>query len=152
MHHIPRHRAQHHHPDSPPATSQARSRPTTAHPLQGPAEMHQTSPALLDRLASLCRKVIPAGRIFVCRLINASTTVDTLHHHLRLSAATKADIECRLQFAHTWYGKAFFLDHSWIPSLAFQLYTDASQQGYGCFWQGQWLRGSWTKCQAKRDI
>ena len=113
-----------------------------------------TKRALLSLIGKLAfaAKVIPAGRIFVRRLINASTTVHALHYHLRLSAATKADIEWWLQFAPTWHGKAFFLDHSWIPSPAFQLYTDASQQGYGCFWQGQWLRGAWTKRQAQRDI
>ena len=107
--------------------------------------------SLIGKLA-FAAKVIPAGRIFVRRLIEASTKVPSLHHHIRVSKAMKADIEWWIHLSHSWHGKSFFLDHTWTPSPAFQLYTDASQLGYGCYWRGHWLSGLWSKHQLKHDI
>ena len=64
----------------------------------------------------------------------------------------QADLDWWIHFSYTWNGKSFFLDHEWTPSPAFQLFTDASHHGYGCFWQGHWLSGSWSHTQLKRDI
>ena len=44
--------------------------------------------SLIGKLA-FAAKVIPAGRIFLRRLIDASTTVPLLHHHLRVSAGIR---------------------------------------------------------------
>ena len=107
--------------------------------------------SLIGKLA-FAAKVIPAGRIFLRRLIDASTTVPLLHHHLRVSAGIRADIDWWLEFATDWNGTAFFLDREWLPSPQFQLHTDASQLGYGCFWQGHWLYGLWDKKQLPQDI
>ena len=93
----------------------------------------------LIRKLAFAAKVIPAGRIFLRRLIDASTMVPLLHHHLRVSAGIRADIDWWLAFATDWNGKAFFLNHEWLPSPQFQLHTDASQLGYGCYWQGHWF-------------
>ena len=113
-----------------------------------------TKRELLSRIVKLAfaAKVIPAGRIFLQRLIDASTTVHHLHHHLRVSAGIREDIDWWLPFATDWNGRAFFLDHEWLPSPQFQLYTDASHLGYGCYWQGHWLCGLWDKKQLPRDI
>lgn len=107
--------------------------------------------SLIGKLA-FAAKVVPAGRIFMRRLIDATTTVPHLHHHLRLSKEIRADIQWWLHFAHRWNGTSFFLEHQWTPSPAFQLYTDASQLGYGCYWQGHWLNGTWDRHHMKRDI
>ena len=107
--------------------------------------------SLIGKLA-FAAKVVPAGRIFMRRLIDTSTTVHHLHHHLRLSKAMKADLNWWLHFARTWNGRSFFLDHHWTPSPTFQLYTNASQQGYGCYWRGHWISGTWDRYQARRDI
>ena len=107
--------------------------------------------SLIGKLA-FAAKVIPAGRIFLRRLIDASTTVPLLHHQLRVSAGIRADIDWWLEFATDWNGTAFFLDHEWLPSPQFQLHTDASQLGYGCSWQGHWLYGLWDKKQLHQDI
>ena len=106
---------------------------------------------LIGRLA-FAAKVIPAGRMFLRRLIEASTTVTSLHHHLRITKPIRADLDWWLTFASQWNGKAFFLDHDWTPSPAFQLFTDASQLGYGCYWRGHWLYGPWSRQRAARDI
>ena len=72
-----------------------------------------TKRALLSLIGklSVAAKVIPAGRIFIRRLIDASTRVSSNHHHIRLSAAMRADIHWWRTFAQTWNGKSFFLDH-----------------------------------------
>ena len=84
-------------------------------------------PALLSLIGKLsfAAKVIPAGRIFIRRLIDASTRVSSNHHHIRLSAAMRAHIHWWRSFAQTWNGKSFFLDHWWTPSPEFQLFADA---------------------------
>ena len=107
--------------------------------------------SLIGKLA-FAAKAIPAGRIFLRRLIDASTTVSSLHHHMRISAEMKADMDWWSTFAHTWNGRATFLESTWTPSPAFQLFTDASDSGFGCFWQGRWRAGTWTLQQRKRDI
>ena len=40
--------------------------------------------SLIGKLSFSC-KVVSAGRIFLCRLIDLSTTVKQLHHHIRLT-------------------------------------------------------------------
>ena len=86
------------------------------------------------------------------RLLAASTKVTALHHHIRVSAAMRADFDWWLAFAAKWNGKSFFLEHAWIVSPSFQLFTDASHQGYGCYWQGRWLAGSSSRRQLMHDI
>ena len=107
--------------------------------------------SLIGKLA-FAAKVIPAGRLFTRRLIDASTRARCLHHHLRLSRASQADIRWWLTFASNWNGKAFFLDPIWTPSPAFQLFTDASDHGFGAYWAGHWLQGTWSTKQHSQDI
>lgn len=76
----------------------------------------------------------------------------SLHHRLRISAGIRADLDWWLSFARTWNSKAFFLDHQWLPSPQFQLFTDASHLGYGCYWQGHWISRSWNRRQVAHDI
>ena len=94
-------------------------------------------------------KAIPAGRIFTFRLIDASTTVPALHHHIQLSSASQVDIQWWWTFTTDWNGKGAFIDHTWIPSSAF---TDASDLGLGAYWAGHWLSGSWSSHQRAKDI
>ena len=107
--------------------------------------------SLIGKLA-FAAKVIPAGRIFIRRLIDASTRVSRLHHHIRLTPAMRADIHWWIQFARQWNGRSFFLDSSWTPSPAFQLFTDASDHGYGAYWAGHWLSGTWSRSQCRNTI
>ena len=107
--------------------------------------------SLIGKVA-FAAKVIPAGRIFLRHLIDASTTVPLLHHHLRVSAGIMVYIDWWLAFATDWNGKAFFHNHEWLPSPQFQLYTDASQLGYVCYWRGHWFCGLWDRKQLSQDI
>ena len=93
-------------------------------------------------------KVIPAGRIFLRRLINRSTAVDALHHHLYLNSDTRADIAWWRNFLPIWNGSAPILEPKWTLSTTLQLFTDASSlHGFGAYYQGAWFRGNWLPQQ-----
>ena len=114
-----------------------------------------TKRALLSLIGKLsfCCKVLPAGRIFLRRLIDLSTTVKKLHHHLPLSADAKLDLQWWLDFLPQWSGKSLILQTSWLPNSAMQLYTDASgTQGWGAYWSGRWLQGHWSPRQCSMTI
>ena len=65
--------------------------------------------SLVGRLAFAARAV-PAGRLFLCRLITLSTKVRCLHHHLRLTKEARADILWWHSFLPSWNGTAAFLE------------------------------------------
>ena len=108
--------------------------------------------SLIGKL-SFCCKVLPAGHIFLRRLIDLSTTVKKLHHHLPLSADAKLDLQWWLDFLPQWSGKSLILQTSWLPNSAMQLYTDASRtQGWGAYWSGRWLQGHWSPRQCSMTV
>ena len=114
-----------------------------------------TKRALLSLIGKLsfCCKVLPAGRIFLRRLIDLSTTVSKLHHHLSLTAEAKLDLQWWLDFLSQWSGKSLILQSNWLHSGSMQLYTDASGTlGWGAYWSGRWLQRSWSTTQQTRDI
>lgn len=97
---------------------------------------------------SFATKVIPAGRIFLRRLINLSTTVRQLHHHITLNAEAKADIRWWVTFLPSWNGSAPILEPTWTPSTTMELFTDASAcHGFGAYLQGAWFRAGWLHHQ-----
>ena len=79
----------------------------------------------IGKLSFAC-KVLPAGRIFLCRLIDLSTTVKQLHHHMRLSAEARLDLLWWLAFLPHWSGRSLILDSDWTVHTSMQLLTDAS--------------------------
>ena len=98
-------------------------------------------------------KVIPAGRIFTRRLIDASMTVARYHHCIHLNREIRADLQWWLDFTSEWNSQSFFLQDHWTLSPRFHLFTDASGTlGYGAYWDGQWLRGNWQQHQNGRTI
>ena len=68
--------------------------------LQLRYQLKRTKWALLSLIEKLsfCCKILPTGRIFLQRLIDLSTTVKKLHHHLPLSVDTKLDLQWWLDF------------------------------------------------------
>ena len=82
--------------------------------------------SLIGKLSFAC-KVVPAGRIFLRRLLNIAHSVQHLEDQVHITSEALLDIEWWLQFASTWNGKAFFSR----PQL------DASRSipvVHGCFW------------------
>ena len=110
--------------------------------------------SLIGKL-SFAAKVVPAGRLFLRRLIDLSTTVSRLHHYITLNTQARADIQWWCQFLPSWNGRAMFLDTAWVSATDIQLYTDASgSKGFGAYFAGDWLRGDWqpTQCLPHRSI
>ena len=96
--------------------------------------------SLIGKLSFAC-KVVPAGRIFLRRLIDLSITVQRFHHHIRISQEARLDIIWWLDFLPTWPGSSLILDTHWTSSPSMNLYTDASgSEGWGAFWCGRWLQ------------
>eukprot|EP00731_Ephydatia_muelleri_P034096 Em0047g15a len=103
--------------------------------------------SLIGKL-SFAAKVVPAGRHFLRGLIDLSTTVRKLHHHISLNAEARADIRWWDSFLPSWNGVAMFLDPEWTAADSLQLYTDASGSlGFGAYFNGAWFRGDWQPHQ-----
>ena len=98
--------------------------------------------SLIGKL-SFATKVVPAGRLFLRQLIDLSTTVDRLHHHLHIGAEARADLEWWARFLPHWNGRAKFLEPQWSSPASLNLYTDASgSYGFGAYFDRAWLRGT----------
>ena len=108
--------------------------------------------SLIGKL-SFATKVVPAGRLFLRRLIDLSTTARKLHHRVTLNKEARADILWWHQFLPAWNGVAMFLEAEWTDAEALQLFTDASRRwGYGAYFAGDWLRGDWSPSQRSKSI
>ena len=107
---------------------------------------------LIGKLSFAC-KVVPAGRTFLRRLIDKSTEVKPLHHHLTLSEETRADLRWWLAFLPSWQGSSSIIQSVWAPPTQTQLYTDASASlGYGAYYRGHWFYGTWSTTTAAHSI
>ncbi len=108
--------------------------------------------SIIGKLAFAAR-VIPAGRFFLRRLIDRSTTVRRLHHHVRLDASTREDLLWWMRYLPTWNGTTKFLEPTWTPAQDLELFTDASGSwGFGAYFAGAWLSIPWTSSQQRRPI
>ena len=98
---------------------------------------------LIGKLSFAC-KVVPAGCMFLWRLIDKSTEVGPLHHHVTLSEDTRADLYWWLAFLPSWRGSSIFIHPAWLSPVQSHLFTDASSLcGFGAFYSGHWFSGSW---------
>ena len=55
--------------------------------------------SLIGKL-SFAARAVPAGRLFLRRLIHLSTSVTKMHHHIRLTTDAQADIDWWYSFFH----------------------------------------------------
>ena len=98
--------------------------------------------SLIGKLAFAC-KVLPPGCIFLRRLIDLSTTVGPLHHHITLNNEAKVDLHWWHIFLPDWPGSSLLLESHWSRVPDMELYTDASNRGYGAFWASRWFSEPW---------
>ena len=95
--------------------------------------------SLMGLLNHACSVVRP-GRTFLHSLIDASTTVKHLDHHVTLRAKAKADIVWWHLFLQSWNGISILPEAD--PSHF--VYSDASGSwGCGGYWKGQWFQIQW---------
>ena len=108
--------------------------------------------SLVGKLSFAC-KVVPAGRIFLRRLIDLSCTVTRMHHHLQLCTDACLDLDWWLAFLSTWYGTLYILETNWFASTSMSLFTDASGTlVWGAYWSGHWIQAHWSPDQVHRNI
>ena len=107
--------------------------------------------SVIGKLAFTC-KVVPPGRIFLRCLIDLSTTVGPIHHHVTLNSEARADLSWWKQFLPDWPGSSLLLESHWSLAPDMELYTDASNRGYGAFWAGKWLSTTWPPAQQGLSI
>ena len=108
--------------------------------------------SLIGKLNFACR-VIPAGRIFLRRLIDLSTTARLPHHHITMNQEARQDIAWWLKFLPSWNGRAIIPDRFWTKSADLELFTDASGTlGYGIYYRGHWIANSWPPILQDRSI
>ena len=99
---------------------------------------------LLSLIGSLsfAFKVVKPGHIFLRRLIDLSTTVSKLDHHISLNAESRADIDWWYQFLPDWNGVCI-IQSDIVSSLSIDLFTDASGIGGGVVYGNDWFALPW---------
>ena len=108
--------------------------------------------SLIGKLNFACR-IIPAGRIFLRRLIDLSTQARLPHHHVTMNREARRDISWWLRFLPSWNGRAIIPDPNWTRSPDMELFTDASGSlGYGIFYMGHWIANPWPPLLQNRSI
>ena len=108
--------------------------------------------SLIGKLSFAC-KVVPAGRIFLRRLIDLSCSVSRIHHHIRLTKEAHLDMYWWFNFLPQWSGTSCILETEWTTTPSMNLYTDASGTlGWGAYWSGRWLQAHWSLNDCKKDI
>ena len=108
--------------------------------------------SLVGKLSFAC-KVIPAGRIFLRRLLDLSCKMKRMHYQHRLTTEACLDLDWWLAFLPTWSGTSYILESNWSTSPSMALYTDASGTlGWGAYWAGHWIQARWLPDQIGRDI
>ena len=99
--------------------------------------------SLIGKLAFAC-KVIPAGRIFLRRLLDTAHSAENLSDQIPITKEALEDIHWWQKFTRSWNGVAFFLNPTWTPAPELQLFTDASGTlGFGGYWNGAWFSQAW---------
>ena len=83
---------------------------------------------MIGKLSFAC-KVVPAGPIFLHRLIDLSCSVSKLHHHICITNEARLDLLWWSDFLPSWSGTSMILESKWILSSAVQLFTDAAKAG-----------------------
>ena len=97
--------------------------------------------SLIGKLHFICR-VCPPGRAFLHCMIDVSKKAKYLHHRIKLSAEFRGDIEWWLTYLPMWNGVSFLYDEEWTSSPDVELFTDASDRGFSCYFQGEWCQGT----------
>ena len=111
-----------------------------------------TKRELLSLIGSLqdAASVVPAGRSFTRRLIDASKSRRQLAQYVRLNAEARADLQWWSAFLEQWNGRGFFATLAAEPR--FVVGTDASGSwGCGAVWASHWFCWAWSAPWAPPD-
>ena len=81
------------------------------------------------------------GRAFLHHMIETSMKAWHLHHRIKLNEEFCRDVEWWLHYLPTWNGVSLLYKSHWLTSMECQLFMDASDKGFGCYFQGHWCQG-----------
>ena len=101
--------------------------------------------SLVGQLSHAC-KVIKPGRPFLRRLIELSTKAKKMHHHLRLSKATRSDLCWWRFFLENWNGKGLIQALAKSPTDIIVTSDASGTWGCGAFCKKQWFSIEWGEC------
>ena len=88
----------------------------------------------------MCQVCRP-GRAFLHHMIETSMKAWCLHHRIKLNQEFHRDVEWWLYYLPTWSGVSLLYESNWLTSTECQLFTNASDVGFGCYFQGHWCQG-----------
>lgn len=95
--------------------------------------------------------VVPAGRFYKRRLISFSMQQKAVgagpRTPLQISDGVREELRWWREFVPSWVGTSILRDDRWISQPSHELFTDACDIGYGCYWDGAWVANTWTPAQ-----
>ena len=107
-----------------------------------------TKRELLSLLGHLnyAARVVPAGRTFVARLLQAANAVACLWHTVTITTQCKEDVDMWLCLLKHWNGISLFLDSEFTDARDLQIYTSFGRHGFGGYnaRTGQYFYGAWN--------
>ena len=93
---------------------------------------------------SFAARVVPSGRPFLFRLIQACHSVPHKSQFVTLSAPLQEDLAWWAVFLPSWHGSALLNWSPWLSSTEFELSTDASGSvGFACVYRDMWYQERW---------
>jgi hypothetical protein len=107
--------------------------------------------SLIGKLTFVSR-VVHSGRTFVREMIELSKKVKHLGHRIKLNKGIQDDIKWWLAYLPQWNGKSWMYDEEWTDNAVLDLWTDASDKGFGAYYQGAWIMEPFDDDQIKRSI
>ncbi|KAK3086988.1 hypothetical protein FSP39_000072 [Pinctada imbricata] len=98
--------------------------------------------SLIGLLNFACIAVTP-GRAFLRRIIDLTIGLAKLHFFRRITTDAKDDLRAWALFIENFNGKGLILEDKWKSSETLNLYTDASNLGFGAVFNDQWFYHAW---------
>ncbi|XP_061470916.1 uncharacterized protein LOC133379514 isoform X1 [Rhineura floridana] len=110
------------------------------------------APQELSGLLNFACRVIAPGRAFLRRVYDAMSQLSHLRHHIRVSAALKADLIVWSAFLREFNG-VFFWRHDRLLEAELQVHSDASGSfGFGVIFGDSWCHGSWPETWVQEGL
>ena len=81
------------------------------------------------------------GRAFLCHMIETSMKAWNLHCRIKLNQEFQRDIDWWLCYLPTCNGVSLLYKSHWFTSAECHLFTNASEVGFSCYFQGHWCQG-----------
>jgi hypothetical protein len=107
--------------------------------------------SLLGSLNFACRAIVP-GRAFVRRLTDLTRGVSNPNHFIRLSRASRKDIEAWRLFLTDFNGRVMCLPNSWISSDTLRLHSDACLASAAAVCGAEWFAVTFPESWSTRHI